>query len=411
MGSEMCIRDSNKQLIKEFDQACLVVEKLKLASRIKIIERLKQIAEILGKDFDQASEEDLKQVIYQLENRPNSKGREYSIWSKQIFRAVLKKFYKWLAYGDDYCFRKDYPKQVAWISTHIKSTDKPKVKASDILTEEEVKRLINSAEHPRDKAFISMLYELGARISEIGNLRICDISRDKYSFIVDLKGKTGQRSIRLILSEPYLSVWLNEHPLRDNPQAPLWVKLGKHEGEPLNYSGLSSIVKRLAKKAGIKKRIYPHLFRHTRVTHLLLSNQLNEAKAKVLFGWTPDSKMLSEYSHLISRDVNQTLLEISGIKTDEPKDVQIKPKQCPYCNTINPFDAIICQRCNNFLDPKSALEFEDLRSKFDQELSILIMDHLVQEVLLKLISEKKLYRRFFLPSDSTSQAPSTSEEA
>jgi len=167
--------------------------------------------------------------------------------------------------------------------------------------EEEVKRLINSAEHPRDKAFISMLYELGARISEIGNLRICDISRDKYSFIVDLKGKTGQRSIRLILSEPYLSVWLNEHPLRDNPQAPLWVKLGKYEGEPLNYSGLSSIVKRLARKAGIKKRIYPHLFRHTRVTHLLLSNQLNEAKAKVLFGWTPDSKMLSEYSHLISR--------------------------------------------------------------------------------------------------------------
>jgi len=38
------------------------------------------------------------------------------------------------------------------------------------------------------------------------------------------------------------------------------------------------------------------------------------------------------------------------------------------------------------------------------------MDRLVQEVLLKLISEKKLYRRFFLPSDSASQAPSTSEE-
>ena len=92
------ISEHNKQLIKAFDQACLVVEKLKLASRIKIIERLKQIAEILGKDFDQASEEDLKRVIYQLENRPNSKGREYSIWSKQTFRTVLKKFYKYLIY-------------------------------------------------------------------------------------------------------------------------------------------------------------------------------------------------------------------------------------------------------------------------------------------------------------------------
>ena len=53
------------------------------------------------------------------------------------------------------------------------------------------------------------------------------------------------------------------------------------------------IIKRACAGAGLSaKRIYPHLFRHTRATHLLLTGQMNETQAKVYFGWSPDSKMI-----------------------------------------------------------------------------------------------------------------------
>lgn len=112
---------------------------------------------------------------------------------------------------------------VSWLRCGLKKKDQPRIKASDILTEEEVKKLIDSAEHSRDKAFISMLYELGARIGEIGSLHIREVTKDKYGYITDLEGKTGHRTPRIVISDPYITHWLNIHPLKNKPDSPLWV--------------------------------------------------------------------------------------------------------------------------------------------------------------------------------------------
>ena len=77
------------------------------------------------------------------------------------------------------------------------------------------------AEHSRDRAFVSMLYELGARIGEVGSLRIKELARDKHGYIVDLEGKTGHRTPRIVISDPYITYWLNVHPLKNKADAPL----------------------------------------------------------------------------------------------------------------------------------------------------------------------------------------------
>jgi ribosomal protein L40E len=118
-------------------------------------------------------------------------------------------------------------------------------------------------------------------------------------------------------------------------------------------------VLRLKEKAKIKKRIYPHLFRHTRVTHLLINKQINESQAKVYFGWVPSSNMLSEYSHLVSRDVNDVMLEIHGFKKEESEKQEPKIKQCPRCNDINPKDHLFCKKCGSVLDVKTAIALDD----------------------------------------------------
>lgn len=224
-------------------------------------------------------------------------------------------------------------------------------------------------------------------------LRIKDISRDKYSFIIDLSGKTGHRTLRIVISDAYVGAWLNVHPLKDDPDAPLWVMLGeRNKNDRMNYGAFRALALRLKKKAKIKKRVYPHLFRHTRITYLLSNKQVNESQAKVYFGWTPSSKMLSEYSHLVSQDVNEVMLEVHGIKRSEKKD-EPKIRQCPRCRQVNPPDHLFCKGCGSILEIKTAMELDDKRRGFDDIATPLLMDEEIQEAILKAIMKKGLGKK------------------
>jgi len=276
----------------------------------------------------------------------------------------------------------------------MKKKDQPRVQASDILTEKEIKKLIDAAEHPRDKAFVSMLYELGARIGEIGSLQIKDVTRDRYSYIVDINGKTGHRTPRIVMSDPYITSWINLHPEKDNPESPLWVMSGaRNKYEKMKYGAFRALIQRLRKKAKIKKRIYPHLFRYTRVTHLLINRQISEAQAKVYFGWVPSSKMLFEYSHLISSDVNDTILQIHGIKKTKEKESLLKPKQCQSCGAINSKDALFCQKCSKVLDVKTAIELDEKRKSSDDIITALVKNPKSLKKLAEILSELDLGKK------------------
>lgn len=217
------ISGRNKQLIFDFEKTCFLREQISISRRIVILNMLVILArDYSNKNFDKLEKKDIEDIVLKINSR-----NDLSPWTKQGYRVIIKKFFKWLYQGENYKTTHDYPEIVRWINTNIKKKDKPKVKASELLTELEVKRIISAAEHPRDQAFMSMLYELGARIGEIGNLFIKHLAKDDYSYIVDLSGKTGHRTPRIVISDPYITAWLNNHPGRDNPNCPMWLMLGK----------------------------------------------------------------------------------------------------------------------------------------------------------------------------------------
>jgi len=380
------IPEENKQLMIKFDQAMLLLENLSLPRRIKLLESVLALAKnLLRKNFKEIQIDDIKDCLRALEER------DYSPWTKSGYKVTIKKFFKWLILGDKENETKEYPELVKWIRIIVKRKDQPRVQASAILTTQEIEKLISVAFLPRDRAFISILYELGARISEVGNLRIKDFTRDEYSYIVDLSGKTGHRTPRIVISDPYVTEWLNSHPLRDNPEAPVWVfhDNSTHTFKKLNYPGLRAIVLRLKEKAGIKKRVYTHLFRHSRVTHLLAKGLINEAQAKVYFGWTPDSKMLAEYSHLICGDANDAMLQINGIKKKE-ETIVVQTKKCPRCQRINTPDAKFCVFCSSVLDEKEAFLQDKEKAVTDILLNMLLKDSEVQNRLSKILNGMEL---------------------
>jgi len=112
----------------------------------------------------------------------------------------------------------------------------------------------------------------------------------------------------------------------------------------------------LADKAGIKKKVNPHAFRHARAT--FLANELTDAQLNEHFGWKQNSDMSSVYVHLSGRDVDKALLKIHGIEKKEKKEKQ-KFHTCKRCREKNSPHKKFCGRCGAPLSLKTVLSKED----------------------------------------------------
>ena len=285
----------------------------------------------------------------------------YAPWTKHDFKVAIRKFFKFVEWGHEALRRKDYPESVAGISIRVKKREQVRIQASDILTVEEIEQMITAAKTTQYRALVSLMYELGARVGEIGTMQVGSVSRDTYSYICDLNGKTGPRSVRAILSASALTNWLNHHPLKSDVNAPLWVVRSRGMWKQMQYVRFGQIVRMLKRRAGITKRVHPHLFRHSRITHLLSSGQMNEAQAKQYFGLVADSHALSTYTHLTLKDANDAVLEMHGIAAEKKTKI-LTPEICGMCEFNNERGSSFCTRCGQVLSHAAS---ENLQARID----------------------------------------------
>ena len=343
------IPEENKRLLLGFERIC-AAEGLTIARRWKLVEYLHSFAvRYFPHPFQSATPDQIWDAVLKIE----SNG--YAPWTKHDFKVAIRKFFKFVEWGEEALRRKDYPDSVSGISIKIKKRDQVRIQAADILTVDEVERLINAASSVKTRAVVSLMYELGARVGELGTMRVGSVSRDEYSFICDLNGKTGPRSVRAILSASALANWLNQHPMKNNPDAPLWVYKVKGEWRQLGYHAYQCMMKKLSKDAEIMKRVYPHLLRHSRITHLLSSGQMNESQAKKYFGLVMDSDMLNTYVHLTLDDANDAVLKMHGIANGKTKKT-LTSTACGMCRAQNEKTGRFCSHCGYALTAEAADE-------------------------------------------------------
>jgi integrase len=229
---------NTKSDILGFADECLA-QGLSKGRTAKYMYCLLTLAEWLGKDFRQTTTKDLKELVRKIEMS------SYCPMTKMELKTTVKKLYKWLHGADE------YPDIVRWIRPRSSFTKKNRL-PEQILTKDEVTKLIQATHHPRDRAFVSMLYETGARIGEILFLRLHSIEFDKHGALVSIPhfGKTGSRRIRIVTSVPYIQDWYNKHPDRKNPSAYLWTG---PKMACLRYGAVRSLLTRLAAKVGITR--------------------------------------------------------------------------------------------------------------------------------------------------------------
>jgi integrase/recombinase XerD len=136
-----------------------------------------------------------------------------------------------------------------------------------VLTRTEVKALIEGAKSAKSKLILMMLYSSGVRLSECVNLKLSDLELDEKIGWVR-RGK-GNKDRLIILSEALIQAIRRYTDLKKLP--PVGPVFANSKGNPLSPRNVQKIVKRAARKAGIRKKVSPHTLRHSFATHLLES--------------------------------------------------------------------------------------------------------------------------------------------
>jgi len=222
----------------------------------------------------------------------------------------------------------------------------------DILEPDEIVRMIGAALNSRDRALIAMQYEMGTRVAELCRLKWRDILYDpnpEYGarvMIMDRKTrKTRIAVVTLPVSLMYLNVWRNDYPGEPLPDSYVFVSLRKSVGEPLTYPTVQSIIKRVAERAKINKRVYSHLLRGSRITHLL-EQGLSENIVKEIHWGNQGTGMIRVYARMHPEQIVKGMLRHQGIEIDEHMKARVvEGRTCSRCGLVNPPTALYCNKC------------------------------------------------------------------
>ena len=132
-----------------------------------------------------------------------------------------------------------------------------------ILSVEEIQKMFNVCENKKHKLMLALLYSCSLRVSELINLKWKDVDRSRMVIYI-LNAKCG-KDRQVGLNESLIKS-MEDYYREYKTQS--FIFSGQF-GEKYSDRSVGQVVKQLAKKAGINKRVYTHLIRHCSASHLL----------------------------------------------------------------------------------------------------------------------------------------------
>lgn len=364
------------------------------------------------------------QIIQFLDSKKKSldidpERKWITTWNHYLHRTKL--FFRWLYNKEKTNSPLETDQDSDWETPQFVKIKPKKTKRASPYAEtelwdrDEILLVTKYESHKRNKAILTLLWDLDARPHELTLLRIKNISiRERYGEgEIPHEAKTGSGPILLTCSFPYVRDWLNEHPFRNEPEARLICNL--ITGAPVGPEIVLTVMKQLRvriirllddgcivdakererlRQIINNKRWNPYCIRHSAIT--ADSDFLPEYALKKKVRWSMNSKQSTRYiKRRMGNDLKQKILLHNGIVP--PEELVRKPaiQNCPRCTLVNAIENKYCSKCSYPLAPSA---FDEIKLAEEKRIHSLEqkqnedMDHLRAEVRDKLDTIMRLVR-------------------
>ncbi|MGD9533438.1 MAG: hypothetical protein AB7V56_06685 [Candidatus Nitrosocosmicus sp.] len=394
---------TNRQIIKEFYQ---YLQNIDTSENYQngLLKVLIRYAEHIGENVTFYLIQEKQQILEFLDSKRKSNKDDpdkkwITTWNDYLWR--LKYFYRWLYNARDKGINaKSYDSwdTPSFIDIKMKTTKRlsPYLE-TEIWDKDELATIIKYEPYKRNKAVLSLLWDLDARPHEITLLKIKHIRlKEKYGEgEIPHEAKTGSGPMLLTFSFPYVRDWLNEHPFKNEPEARLVCNL--LTGSPIRSDQISEVMKQLKKRImrliEAKKIINPkeleqlsyllkvkkwnpYCLRHSAIT--ADSDYLPEYALKKKVRWSINSKQGARYiKKRMGNELRSKILEYNGIITEETQMKKPLVLNCPRCSLVNALENKYCSSCSYPMVPEAFEEikqseekrFVELEKKYSDQIS------------------------------------------
>jgi hypothetical protein len=303
-------------------------------------------------------------------------------WNNYLNRMRL--FYRWLfnhsndiehEYWETPEFFKIKTKKSKRVSPYLES---------EIWEKDELLTVLKYEPHKRNKAALTLFWDLNGRNHEITSLKIKHIRiKENYGEgEVPFESKTGSGPVLLTTSFAYVRDWINEHPFKNSPNASLICNL--LTGAPVKADAMWTVMDQLKcriitmlnegrimdkqEKEKLEfllrtKKWNPYCLRHSSISND--SDYLPEYALKKKVRWSMNSKQGSRYiKRRMGNDLKQKILAHNGILLPEEL---VKPSMqpCPRCQLINVIENRYCSKCSY---PLVSSAYEEIKESGEKRL-------------------------------------------
>jgi integrase/recombinase XerD len=353
-------------------------------------------------------------------NSDDLEQRSITTWNDYLVR--IKHFFRWL---HNYKIKPNRQTEedlsassIDWITPRFVNIKRKRTKRlspygeNEIWDIEELKTIIKYEPHKRNKAILSLLWDLNGRNHEITLLRIKHIRLgEKYGEgEIPHQAKTGSGPILLTFSFPFVRDWLNEHPFCNTPEARLICSL--NNGAPIKPEALWTMMKQLrlriarlietgsmtdeVERARLlvilnTKRFNPYCLRHSSISHD--SDYLPDYALKKKVRWSMNSKQPARYIKTrMGNSLKEKILLENGIISGSERSPYVW--SCYRCGLANGIDAKYCTKCSYPLTAAAyeeikeaeSMKIRELQNKYEEDLDSIRkeMENKFQQIFAKI---------------------------
>jgi len=220
-----------------------------------------------------------------------------SVWTKDEIRVYVKQFLLW--------YYKDYALVENIHAESKKGLNPQKITENNLVSEEDVEKMLRYAQGYRDKAYLLLSFQTGARPQELISLKWKDIKfEDKYADITLFSNKTKQSRTFPVVEKTMKALWeWKQHYSFSDVQGKDYVFPSRWREKPITSSGLNKILRKMAVASDLNKDVWGYLFRHSRATRLY--EELPQQIVEKLMG---HKNMAGIYAHISSKKAREEML-------------------------------------------------------------------------------------------------------